>query len=199
MHTIVCTPHHTTHSSEHEKETWRSSAPRNPRYGQHGNIQDFYYDCNFPSCKFRFGTALAWMNHELSTHLSLSARRCSEHSSRDRSSSSLKCGQLFREEALSRWHLICFYVIPKVGSYDTLYIDQQLGTDALEEPDNNASGTGFCKEIVLSPCTPLPTDDWSVLFDRINDEHFNKAKLPHDRCPIIPHNPYGYLKLEFGQ
>ena len=199
MRTIVRTPHHTTYSSEHEIETSRSSAPRNPRYGQHGKIQDFYYGCTFPSCNLHFGTALAWMNHELSTHLPLSAWRCSEHSTRDRSSSTIKCGQLFRKTALFRWHLIYFHGIPKVGSCDSPYIAQQLRDRRVGRAGHQRLWCGFCKEILPWPSTDLSTDDWRRQFNHINDEHFNEGKVPHDWCPMIPDNAYGYLELESGQ
>ena len=194
-------PHAAPHDAfkrAQERETRRSNAPQDRGNGQHEKIQD-YYGCTFPSCNLHFDTALAWMNHELSRHLPLSAWRCSEYSTSDRSSSTIKCGQLFQEKALFRWHLIYFHGIPKVGSCDAPYIAQQLRDRRVGRAGQQRFWCGFCKEILPWPSTDLSTDNWTRRFNHINDEHFNEGKVPHDWCPMTPDNPYGYLELESRQ
>ena len=171
-------PHNAFKQAQKNKSK-RNNTPQNRGNKHNKTIQD-YYGCTFPSCNLDFGTALAWMNHELSTHLPLSAWRCSEHSTRDPSSSTIKCGQLFREKALFRWHLIYFHGIPKVGSCDSPYIAQQLRDRRVGRAGQQRFWCGFCKEILPWPSIDLSTDDWRRRFNHINDEHFNEGKVPHD-------------------
>ena len=168
-----------------ERDSRSSSTPQDLRYGQHEKIQDFYYGCTFPSCDLRFGTRPAWMIHELSTHLPGSAWRCSEH----------KCGKMFREKELFRWHLIYFHDIPKVGSCDSPYIARQLRNRRVGRDGQQRFWCGFCKQIIPSPCTDSSTRDFLGRFNHIDDEHFKKGQLPCDWCPMTPDNPFGYLEL----
>ena len=165
------------------------------RYRQNEKIQDLHYGCTFPFCNLRFDTASAWMNHELATHLPVSAWRCSERSTRASSGSAPECGQIFREEALFRWHLINYHGIPKVGSCDAPYIAQQLRDRRVGRAGQQRFWCGYCNETVLSPCTELSMDGWKGRFDHINDEHFNKGAKPFPWWPMTPDNPFGYLEL----